>query len=612
MLKLLLNCFKTTPAIFGILFLVNAVTTKPVGANELVTPASKDPDVMLQEIGNYNKTSSMGQVTSVSQLRDVSPTDWAYEALRSLVERYGCIVGYPDRTFRGNRALSRYEFAAGLNACMQQMERLLAQSMAVLQEDIELLKRLMREFEIELAYLGARVDNLEGRVAFLEDHQFSTTTKLGGEVIFALTQNFAEDNQAIFADRVRIELNTSFSGTDRLVTRLAAGNAEPFEARNRQNLRSEGRTTERTRVSSESATLNQTFNLYPGEDNDVQIDWLAYYLPIQLSDTSRLNTYIAAFGGIHSDYVPTINPYFEDFDNGNGALSTFASENPIYRIGGGAGAAIGYEIDWLESLLGPSTATVSYFGGSNANSPRQGEGLFNGDYSVLGQFNVNFSDSIAWGVTFVHGFHKSDSPIFGSGTADGALGIVGTPLANGVRSQLDDLVPDTTNIFPQQGENLQTQFTFNDKISNSIGTQFAWRINESISFSAFFTYGKVTYVGRSRDNNEIFTYGGGFAFPDLWKEGNLLGIFAGVQPYTSTRRVFLNQVDTSTGEVVDSARVRFSNNITVPVHVEAFYKYQVTDNVSLTPGVIWVSSPLQGRSGRNSAVIGTLRGTFSF
>ncbi|HBB32401.1 MAG TPA: hypothetical protein DC064_11540, partial [Cyanobacteria bacterium UBA9273] len=44
------------------------------------------------------------------------PGDWAYEALRSLVERYGCIAGYPDGTFRGNRAMTRYEFAAGLNA----------------------------------------------------------------------------------------------------------------------------------------------------------------------------------------------------------------------------------------------------------------------------------------------------------------------------------------------------------------------------------------------------------------------------------------------------------------------------------------------------------------
>lgn len=46
----------------------------------------------------------MDQVTNVSQLRDVSPEDWAYEALRSLVERYGCIAGYPDGTFRGNLA----------------------------------------------------------------------------------------------------------------------------------------------------------------------------------------------------------------------------------------------------------------------------------------------------------------------------------------------------------------------------------------------------------------------------------------------------------------------------------------------------------------------------
>ena len=55
-----------------------------------------------------------GQVTSVSQLKDVQPTDWAFEALRSLVERYGVIAGYPDGTFRGNRAMTRYEFAVAL------------------------------------------------------------------------------------------------------------------------------------------------------------------------------------------------------------------------------------------------------------------------------------------------------------------------------------------------------------------------------------------------------------------------------------------------------------------------------------------------------------------
>jgi len=51
---------------------------------------------------------TLEQVTSVSQLSDVQPTDWAFQALQSLVERYGCIAGYPDGTYRGNRALTRY------------------------------------------------------------------------------------------------------------------------------------------------------------------------------------------------------------------------------------------------------------------------------------------------------------------------------------------------------------------------------------------------------------------------------------------------------------------------------------------------------------------------
>ncbi|MHC5730392.1 MAG: iron uptake porin, partial [Nostoc sp.] len=54
----------------------------------------------------------LAQVTSVSQLSDVQPTDWAFQALQSLVERYGCIAGYPNQTYRGNRAMTRYEFAA--------------------------------------------------------------------------------------------------------------------------------------------------------------------------------------------------------------------------------------------------------------------------------------------------------------------------------------------------------------------------------------------------------------------------------------------------------------------------------------------------------------------
>ena len=86
------------PAMLGIA-IVSAIS--PAAANE----------VSVASLTDGNKMADLGQVTSVSQLSDVKPTDWAFQALQSLVERYGCIAGYPDKTYRGNRAMTRYEFA---------------------------------------------------------------------------------------------------------------------------------------------------------------------------------------------------------------------------------------------------------------------------------------------------------------------------------------------------------------------------------------------------------------------------------------------------------------------------------------------------------------------
>ncbi len=109
----------------------------------------------------------MGQVTSVSQFSDVQPTDWAYQALSNLVEQYGCVAGYPDGSFKGNIAMTRYEAAALLNACLDRVT-----------EMTEEIKRLVKEFEKELSVLKAKVDGLEAKTAELAATQFSTTTKL--------------------------------------------------------------------------------------------------------------------------------------------------------------------------------------------------------------------------------------------------------------------------------------------------------------------------------------------------------------------------------------------------------------------------------------------------
>ncbi|MCX7595793.1 MAG: iron uptake porin, partial [Fischerella sp.] len=208
---------------------------------EILAQAQPQPQVEVNVLEQVNRYSNEGkaanntqsQVTSVSQFSDVQPTDWAFQALQSLVERYGCIAGYPNGTYRGNRPMTRYEFAAGLNACLDRVNELIATATAelVTKEDLATLQRLQEEFSAELATLRGRVDTLEARTAELEANQFSTTTKLVGEAIFALTDSFGsdDDNNTVFQNRIRLDLQTSFTGKDVLHTRLATGNAQSLD-----------------------------------------------------------------------------------------------------------------------------------------------------------------------------------------------------------------------------------------------------------------------------------------------------------------------------------------------------------------------------------------------
>ena len=283
--------------------------------------------------------------------------------------------------------------------------------------------------------------------------------------------------------------------------------------------------------------------------------------------TEIYKLFIAAAGGIHSDYAATTNPFFEDFDGGNGALSTFASSSPIYRIGAGAGAGLSIPFGQRSNL------TVGYLA-SNGNEPSPGAGLFDGDYSALAQLNFGFGENLDLGLTYVRGFHKAGSPLFGD--------ITGTLVANNP---------------------VLTASQFSDYESDSFGVQTAFRLSPRVSISGFFNY---TDVNLSTDNpvicpdsncnDNIYSYGGGVAFLDLAKEGSVLGIFAGVQPYSTRAQDFVDPV----GE-------RPLN--TTPFHIEAFYKYPVNDNISITPGIIYVDSTDQTN---NSSFIGTLRTTFTF
>ncbi|WP_204150731.1 iron uptake porin [Leptolyngbya sp. CCY15150] len=215
--------------ILGLLGVTLGVSGTPAIATPLDALSSHSlTDNTLPAIAN-GLNDELNQTTAVSQLSDVQPTDWAYTALRSLVERYGAIAGYPDGTFRGNRALTRYEFAAGLTAVLDRINEQLNDSSGLMlqREDLEIIQRLQAEFAGELATVRGRVDALEARTAELESHQFSTTTRLNGYTIFTVnagTQAGVDDPNIAFTSSVGLYLSTSFNGNDVLITHIVMGN----------------------------------------------------------------------------------------------------------------------------------------------------------------------------------------------------------------------------------------------------------------------------------------------------------------------------------------------------------------------------------------------------
>ncbi len=523
----------SSSAVFGAALLVSG---NPVLAQELnFSDSSSDSLGYIDPLfssGDDIADDSMSQVTNVNQLRDVSPSDWAYEALRSLVDRYGCIVGYPNQTYRGNKALSRYEFAAGLNSCLNQIERLIASSEAILREDLDTLNRLVQEFEAELATLGGRVDNLETRTAFLEDNNFSTTTKLQGEVAFTLAQAFGDDidSETVFNDKVRLQLVSSFTGKDALITRLTAGNiGNSFQ--------------------DETGTREGRFAHDGPSNNDVVIDRLHYNFSV-----GDLKVTTMAVLAAHHFYADVFNDGLNTGGGANGALTRFSERNPIYRHGiarSAAGVGVRYKFRDIAEISAGYIAP-------NGSDPDEGAGLFNGTYSAMGQLVFKPVDSFRFGVTYLRGYDTTGGTSLWGGT--------GTNLASA------SLGAPTTN--------------------DTIGTQFQWDINSGISLRGWFSYTDVDTVDDNSEK-EILNYAAALVFPDLGKEGNLGAVIVGAEPYVTK----LNDNDPTDDDV--------------PFHVELFYRYQLNDNISITPGFVWLTSPNQNND-NDDIFIAAFRTTFKF
>ncbi|MEH1825721.1 MAG: iron uptake porin [Nostoc sp.] len=506
----------------------------------------------------------MSQVTSVSQLQDVQPSDWAFGALQSLVERYGCIAGYPDGTYLGNRSISRYEFAAGLDACLEKINDAMPAAgyayannkvNTVNNEDLVLLQRLQGEFKAELQQLQQRIKVVENHNSELQRNQFSTTTRLFGQAIFSVQGSNSPDvdlfprdgvperqgkTNLTFTSSAQLTLATSFTGRDLLLTGLSAGNLGSNASLLSNNM---------GRLGFESNT-----------NNNLVISDLSYRF--LLSDNLGIVVGTAGVNPINT--FRGISPLEGSSD---GAISLFGQRNPILSIGNGsAGIGFDWQISDRISLQGVYSVEIPNFPG-NIN---QG-GLFGGRFTTGTQLSLAPTNSLDIGVHYLYS-HSPDG-LLASGIGD---------------SQLISPFADPT--------------AFN---TQAIGATVAWRINPNLQLGGWggFTSSKPLNLPGSVETTNWMVFA---AFPNLLHSGNLGGILVGQPPKITSSSLpegfnFPNFSDGGTA----------GGRSDTSIHVEVFYRAQLSDNIALTPGLFVIFNP-DHNAANDALVVGALRATFRF
>ncbi|MEG4498361.1 iron uptake porin [Microcoleus sp. F10-C6] len=525
-------------------------------------PAEIPPLVEENKLENspliYPADNSIEQVTSVSQLSDVQPTDWAFQALQSLVERYGCIAGYPDGTYRGNRAVTRYEFAAGINACLDKIREYTAKETEnqVNRNDLIKMQKLQEEFAAEIATLRGQTDLLEARATELEANQFSTTTKLSGFTVFGIqgrTPNRADraprDGKRDTKDPgtnvnsinfTQLYLTTQFSPRSNLLIGFY-----------NQNGSNSPQLTE---------DVNVAYNL--GETPGFTISDLNYRFLVGdklavFAGTAGVNM-ITAFRGPNRAESAASGP-----------LSAFAQRNPILNTGLGLG---GIGIDWqfanrasLQAVY--STNIPGFFVSSNGSKGHNTLGL---------QLTLTPADPVDVTVYYVNDYSPDGNLISLAGDR-----------------QLTAINPSTN-----KSEPLET---------NAVGATLNWRISSRVSLGGWAGYTNSRIPGKSgtvaTTNYMVFVN-----FPDLFKSGNLGGIYIGQPP-----KIVSSNLPTGNNvpDFLDTGLGRSGGQPGTTTHVEVFYRWQVNDNISVTPGLILIFQP--GHTPDSDPIsVGVLRTSFSF
>ena len=116
-------------------------------------------------------------------------------------------------------------------------------------------------------------------------------------------------------------------------------------------------------------------------------------------------------------------------------------------------------------------------------------------------------------------------------------------------------------------------------VSNSYGLELSWAVSDRIIIGGRGGLSKVSNLNTlngqiDRGTQDVWNWAATLALPDLGTEGSLAGIVVGSEP----------RVTNSTIEALGEDNEQ-------SLHLEAFYQYQINDNISVTPGVVWITEP---------------------
>ncbi|MCA6587155.1 MAG: carbohydrate porin [Pseudanabaena sp. M051S1SP1A06QC] len=545
----------------------DVINVSGVGLQSPLPAASQQDDLVVPvtQLSDANaklpsQNSELAAVTSVSQLTDVKSTDWAFTALQSLIERYGVIAGYPDSTYRGKKALSRYEFAAGLNTALDKINEIISAGLAdkVSKEDLATLKKLQEEFASELAALRGRVDNLEAKTAKIEEQQFSTTTKLLGSANFllgAIATNGTRANDGrnrssnlLFAYSVNLRFNTSFTGKDLLSVNVGTNNSPSTAV----VVGGTGNLSNVANFALDGSTATKSANTFA-------VGQLFYRFPVG----EQATIWISALGLQPFDFFPVISPLRNGTSVPNTAYGLF---NPvIFRPGftdTGIGAAYRFSDQWQ--------LHAGYFA-SDVQASKAGSGslgLFGGSSTIATQLTFKPSEQFSGSLNFIHkywsGTIPSDPDLAGQVSFSGPTGTNLATAAFGLTTPT---------------------------IADSFGGQFDWRIFPKVGLGGWFSTTSALNLNRGTTAN-VINAALSLGFFDLFKEGNHGGILVAIPPY------------------VTSSNDPRGKDLNTPWLIEVFYTHRFNRNISITPDIYVVLNPDVGTP---EPIWGfTLRTTFTF